>query len=96
MGYWHKCDIKGTGMFRNYSGNKSYAGIVLSLVGKNLSTVTIKPESLLGESRKYSICSDVYSFSHWKTVYQLNKFKPASFPPKLKRSTCFHISLCKY
>lgn len=43
---------------------------------------------------KYSICSDVYK-PHWKTVYQLNKFKPASFPPKLKRSTVF-IFLCKY
>ena len=50
MGHWHKCDTKGTGMFRNYSGNKSYAGIGSQSGGQKLSIVEIKPESLLDES----------------------------------------------
>ena len=62
MGQWHKCDTKGTGMFRNYSGNKSYAGIGSQSGGQKLSIVEIKPESLLDES--WSIVYVVIFISH--------------------------------
>ena len=50
MDHWHKCDIKGNGVFRNYSGNKSYSGMDSLSGGKKLSTVKIKPENLLDYS----------------------------------------------
>lgn len=44
MNHWHKYDIEVTGVFRNYRGIKSYAGIASQSGRKKLSIVTIKPE----------------------------------------------------